>query len=151
MDPAYRYIRDRVAQGWLQRVAMATQPRLQTHCAFCFAPHAITRWVSMGADTGRKVGPMTRALKSIVTLLLGDAMTMDEICYYSLFNAIRGHTNMHAGNTINLLRRTNTNHRMIIYRPQRAKIHQLKNCLILGRTHRTTSPPDVLFDLSRSC
>ena len=63
-------------------------------------------------------------------------------------NATRGHTNTHAGGTIKLLRRANTNLQKIIDQPKRAKVHQLKNCLLLGGTHRTTPPPEVLFLIS---
>ena len=60
----HRYIMDRAAQGWLHRVAMATRPRLHTSLSYMrfgsllFAHHAYILGSAVGADTGRKIGPM---------------------------------------------------------------------------------------------
>ena len=73
---------------------------------------------------------------------------MDECLSLFFVQTLNGVTRTRTQEARPDLRRANTNLQKIIDQPKRAKVHQLKNCLLLGGTHRTTPPPEVLFLIS---
>jgi hypothetical protein len=99
---------DRVAQGWLQRVAMATRPRLHTPLLFAFrffafAHHANSFGSAVGASTrdsgrkevGPKIDPCAESDQS-TSPLLSDRHHSSELQILSCLDAAQGHKNTRA-------------------------------------------------------
>ena len=70
---------------------------------------------------------------------------MDECLSLFFVQTLKGVTRTRTQEARPDLRRANTNLQKIIDQPKRAKVHQLKNCLLLGSTHRTTPPPEAFL------